>query len=341
MKTTMKKILLSAALMTPLFAPFATHASDPNTLLNASYDVSREFYKDYNTLFQQHWKEKTGKDVTVNQSHGGSSKQARAVADGLEADVVTLNQATDLDFLAKQKLIAQDWAKQFPNGASPNTSISVFLVRKGNPKNIHDWSDLVRPDVRVVIPNPKISGNGRYAYLAAWGYVLKKGGSEQDAIDFETKLFKNVPVLDSGGRGATTTFVERGIGDVLVTFESEASQISKELSDAGFDVVYPSISIVAENPVAVVDRVVKKHGTREVATEYLNYLYSDEAQELAAKNYLRPRSPKALAAYANTFKQIPTFTVDEVFGGWTNAQKVHFNDGGKFDQIITAAGKSN
>jgi sulfate transport system substrate-binding protein len=324
-----------------LAALFATTASAETTLLNASYDVTREFYKDYNVLFQNYWKQKTGQDVTVKQSHGGSSKQARAVADGLEADVVTMNQSIDIDFLAEKKLVAADWAKRLPNNSAPTTSTIVFLVREGNPKRIKDWDDLVKPGIRVIIPNPKTSGNGRYTYLAAWTYALKHGGNEAKAIDFETQLFKNVPVLDTGGRGATTTFAQRGIGDVLVTFESEVISINKELEGEGkVDVVYPSLSLLAENPVAVVDRVVDRRKTRAEATAYLEYLYSDEAQALAAKHYLRPRSAKILAQNAASFKAIPLFTVDEVFGSLKAAQKTHFDDGGQFDKIFSAIGKN-
>lgn len=304
------------------------------SLLNVSYDVTREFYKDYNPAFTAFWKKKTGETVTINQSHGGSSKQARAVLDGLEADVITMNQANDIDLLAERgRLIPRDWEKRFPHNSAPYTSTTVFLVRKGNPRNIHDWDDLVKPDIAVVIPNPKLSGNGRYSYLAAWGYVIKRGGNEQDAKDFVGRLFRNVPVLDGGGRAATTTFVQRGIGDVLLTFENEAFLTRKELGDDKFDVVYPSISILAENPVSVVDKVVDKRGTRKLAMAYLEYLYSEEGQELAARHYFRPRDAGILAHHQATFKKLDLFTIGEVFGGWKEAQTVHFNDGGLFDQI--------
>ena len=304
------------------------------TLLNVSYDVTREFYKDYNPAFAAYWKSRTGKTVTINQSHGGSSKQARSVVDGLQADVITMNQANDIDILAERgKLIPADWARRLPHNSAPYTSTTVFMVRKGNPKFIRDWDDLVKPGVSVIIPNPKTSGNGRYSYLAAWGYVVRKGGNEQSARDFVGKLFGNVPVLDAGGRGATTTFVQRGIGDVLLTFENEVFLIEKELGGESFEVVYPSASVLAENPVSIVDKVVDKRGTRKVATAYLEYLYSEEGQELAARHYFRPRDAKVLARHQATFKKLALFTVGDVFGGWKKAQAVHFNDGGLFDQI--------
>ena len=306
------------------------------TLLNVSYDVTREFYKDYNPAFAAYWKARTGETVTINQSHGGSSKQARSVVDGLQADVITMNQANDIDLLAERgRLIPADWAKRFPNNSAPYTSTTVFMVRKGNPKRIHDWDDLVKPGVSVVIPNPKTSGNGRYSYLAAWGYVVRKGGNDQSARGFVGKLFGNVPVLDAGGRAATTTFVQRGIGDVLLTFENEVFLIEKELGNKAFEVVYPSVSILAENPVSVVDKVVEKRGTGKLATAYLEYLYSEEGQELAARHYFRPRAPEVLARHRETFKKLDVFTIDEVFGGWKKAQATHFNDGGLFDQIYS------
>lgn len=309
-------------------------ASADVVLLNVSYDVTREFYRQFNPAFIAYWKGKTGETVNINQSHGGSSKQARSVVDGLDADVVTMNQANDIDLLAERgRLLSADWAKRFPHHSAPYTSTTVFLVRKGNPKQIRDWDDLVRPGVAVVIPNPKTSGNGRYSYLAAWGYVVKKGGSEQQAREFVARLFRNVPVLDTGGRGATTTFVQRGIGDALLTFENEVFLTRKELGGDAFDVVYPSISIEAENPVSIVDKVVDKRGTRKVATAYLEHLYSEEGQELAARNFFRPRDARILARNDATFRKIDLFTVDEVFGGWKQAQAVHFSDGGLFDQI--------
>ncbi len=304
------------------------------TLLNVSYDVTREFYKDFNPAFSKFWKQKTGESVTINQSHGGSSKQARAVADGLQADIISMNQSNDIDILFERgKLIPADWQKRLPNASSPTTSTTVFLVRKGNPKNIKDWDDLIKSGVGVVIPNPKTSGNGRYSYLAAWGAVIKKGGDEAKARDFVARLFKNVPVLDAGGRGATTTFIQRGIGDVLLTFENEVFLINKELGNNNFDVVYPSSSILAENPIALVDKVVDKRKTRQIAQAYLEFHYSPEGQEIAARHYLRPRSAEVLAAHKDDFRQLQLFTVDETFGGWQKAQKTHFADGGIFDQI--------
>jgi len=305
------------------------------TLLNASYDVAREFYKDYNAAFIAHYKKTTGKDVKIDQAHGGSSAQARAVNDGLDADVVTMNTTTDIEFLASTGVVAKDWAKRFPGNASPTTSTMLFLVRNGNPKNIKDWDDLVKPGVQVIVVNPKTGGNGRMAYLAAWGYVRKKGGTDAQAAAFVGKLFKNVPVLAKGGRDATTIFLQRNIGDVLVTFESEVVSVDREFGAGKVDAVHPSISIVAENPVAVVERTVAKKGSGELAKAYLDYLYSDEAQEIAAKHALRPRSPALLKKYANTFKPIQLFTVSDYFGSLSEAQKVHFNDGGQFDKIYT------
>jgi sulfate transport system substrate-binding protein len=289
-------------------------------------------FKDINPAFAAEWKKSTGETITVNQSHGGSSKQARSVADGLQASVVTMNQANDIDLLAERGLVSADWPKRFPNNAAPFYSTMVYLVRKGNPKGIKDWSDLTKPDVKVIIPNPKTSGNGRYTYLAGWGSVVKKGGNEIQAREFVTKLFRNVPILDAGGRAATTTFTQREIGDVLVTFENEVQLVRKEFGD-NFDVVYPSVSILAESPVAVVDKVVDKIGTRKQATAYLQFLYSEAGQDIAARHYLRPRSTAAAKKYAATFKPISLFTVDEIFGGWKAAQKKHFDDGGEFDKI--------
>ena len=309
------------------------------TLLNVSYDVSREFYKDYNALFAAHWKKTTGEDVTLNQSHGGSSKQARSVVDGLEADVLTMNQANDIDVLFdRAKMIPADWAKRLPDNAAPTTSTSVILVKKGNPKQIRDWDDLGRKGISVVIPNPKTSGNGRYTYLAAWGAALKKGVNPSAAQALVGRIFANVPVFDGGGRAATTTFAQRGIGDALATFESEVPLITREFG-ANFEVVYPGWSILAENPVTVVDKVVDKKGTRKLAEAYLKYLWSDEGQELAAKHHLRPRSAKVLAKYAKDFPKLQLFTVDELFGGWKKAQKDHFDDGALYDQIIALVKK--
>lgn len=304
-------------------------------ILNASYDVSREFYKNYNPLFVKYWKQKTGDDLTINQSHGGSSKQARAVVDGLEADVVTMNQSIDVDVLAEKQLIPADWAKRFPNGSAPFSSTLVFLVRKGNPKGIKGWDDLAKPGVAAIIANPKTSGNGRYAYLAAWGSVVKQGGRPEQAKDLVARIFANVPVLETGGRAATTTFVQREIGDVLVTFENEVGLIRQEYSADKFDLVYPPVSIVADLPVSMVDKVADKRGTRKVAEAYLQYLYSPEAQELAAQFELRPRDAKIAKKYAKTLPPLKLFTVEEVFGSLKQAQAEHFKDGGVFDQFYT------
>ena len=305
------------------------------TLLNGSYDVAREFYKDYNAAFIAHTKKVSGKDVKIDQSHAGSSAIARSVADGLDADVVTMNTSTDVDYLASVGVVAKDWAKRFPGNASPTTSTMLFLVRNGNPKRIKDWDDLIKPGIQVIVVNPKTGGNGRYAYLAAWGYAKKKGGTDAQAAEFVSKLYKNVPVLGKGGRDATTVFLQRNIGDVLITFESEVLSVNKEFGEGKVDAIYPSISIVAENPVAVVERTVAKKGTAELAKAYLDYLYSEEGQEIAARHALRPRSPAVLKKYADTFKPLQLFTVQEMFGSLGEAQKIHFNDGGQFDKIYT------
>ncbi len=306
------------------------------TLLNVSYDVSREFYKDINTAFVADQARKNpGRVVKVDQSHAGSSAQARAVADGLEADVVTMNTTTDIEFLAEKGLVAKDWAKRFPNEASPTTSTMLFLVRQGNPKGIKDWDDLIKPGVQVVVVNPKTGGNGRMAYLAAWSYVRKKGGTDAQATEFLKKLYANVPVLARGGRDATGTFLQRNIGDVLITFESEVVSVDREFGAGKVDVVVPSVSIVAENPVAVVERTTTKKDTTELATAYLNFLYSEEGQEIAAKHALRPRSAAVLRKYAAQFKPLTLVPVSEFFGSLAQAQKVHFNDGGEFDKIYT------
>jgi sulfate/thiosulfate-binding protein len=304
------------------------------TLLNASYDPTRELYQDFNTAFAKQWKAKTGDNVTVKQSHGGSGKQARTVIDGLEADVVTLALAYDIDAIAERGLINAQWQKRLTHNSSPYTSTIVFLVRKGNPKGIKDWGDLVKPGIAVITPNPKTSGGARWNYLAAWGYALKQpGGTEASAKEFVGKLFKNVPVLDSGARGATTTFVERGIGDVLLAWENEALLAIKELGPDKVEIVSPSISILAEPPVALVDKVADRRGTRKVAEAYLQYLYSDEGQEIAAKNYYRPTAPKTLTKYAAQYPKVKLFTIDDVTGNWAKTQKTHFADGGLFDQI--------
>ena len=327
-----KKIIIAAALSA--FALLQTAQAADITLLNVSYDPTRELYQDVNTAFAKEWKGKTGDNVKIKQSHGGSGKQARAVIDGLEADVVTLALAYDIDALAEHKLLAADWQKRLTHNSSPYTSTIVFLVRKGNPKGIKDWNDLIKPGVSVITPNPKTSGGARWNHLAAWGYALRQpGGNEAKAKDFLGKLYKNVPVLDSGARGATTTFVERGIGDVLIAWENEAYLAVKELGPTKFDIITPSVSILAEPPVAVVDKFADKHGTRKVAEAYLNYLYTDEAQDIIAKNYYRPATDKAAKKYASQFAKVKLFTIEQVAGGWTAAQKVHFADGGIFDQI--------
>ncbi|PKO35086.1 MAG: sulfate ABC transporter substrate-binding protein [Betaproteobacteria bacterium HGW-Betaproteobacteria-7] len=306
-------------------------------LLNVSYDVARDVYKDYNPLFQKHWKAKTGESLELKQSHAGSSKQVRAVADGLEADVVTMNQVNDIEFLVEKGLVAKDWAKKFPNSASPYTSAMVLIVRKGNPKNLKDWADLAAPGVQVIMPHPKNTGNGRNTYLSAWAWALKQpGGNDQKAQEFLGKLLKNAPLFAAGGRDATTTFMQRRIGDVLITFESEAEMIAKEFGKGEFEVVLPSLTMQTEFPVALVDKVVDKKGTRKQATAYLEYLWSKEGQENAALNYLRPRDPEILKKYAHFFPPVKTFTVDEVFGGASKAFVTHFKDGGSFDKVYVA-----
>ncbi|QSA99179.1 sulfate ABC transporter substrate-binding protein [Methylococcus sp. EFPC2] len=325
--------MLGAVLSALLFNAASVQAADVK-LLNVSYDPTREFYQEYNELFAKHWKQKTGKSLEVQQSHGGSGKQARAVVDGLDADVVTLALSYDVDQLSsKAKLIPEDWQKRLPNNSAPYTSTMVFLVRKGNPLKIKDWDDLVKPGVSVVTPNPKTSGGARWNYLAAWGYALKKLGNEAAAKDFVKKLYKNTAVLDTGARGSTVSFAEREIGDVLITWENEAYLTLKEFGEDKYELVAPSLSILAEPPVAWVDDVVRKHGTEDAAKEYLTYLYSKEGQELAAKHHYRPRDPEVAAKHAKDFKQLNLFTIDEVFGGWTKAQQAHFADGGVFDQI--------
>ena len=306
-----------------------------STILNVSYDPTRELYQEFNAAFAKHWQSKTGEKITIRQSHGGSSKQARAVIDGLEADVVTLALAYDIDAIAaKAKLIPKNWQSRLPHNSSPYTSTIVFLVRKGNPKKIKDWDDLIKPGVSVITPNPKTSGGARWNYLAAWGYALKKsGGDETKARDFVARLYKNVPVLDSGARGSTTTFIERGIGDVLINWENEILLAGGEGGKDKFEIVAPSISILTEPPVSIVDTVAKKHGTQVVAQAYLEYLYSEEGQEIAAKNHYRPRLAPVAVKYGKQFPKVRLFTIDEVFGGWQKAQKTHFEDGGVFDQL--------
>ncbi len=324
-------LLLAGALVTPLLG----QAPKPVTLLNVSYDPTRELYEDFNEKFAAYWKGKTGQDVTVRQSHGGSGKQARSVIDGLEADVVTLALAYDIDQIAeKGRLLPDDWQARLPNNSSPYTSTIVFLVRKGNQKGIKDWGDLVKPGVSVITPNPKTSGGARWNYLAAWAWALRQpGGNEARAKDFVTKLYKNVPVLDAGARGSTTTFVERGIGDVLLAWENEALLAIKELGPGKFEIVAPTLSVLAEPPVAVVDRVAGKHGTKDVARAYLEYLYSEAGQEIAAQHFYRPRLASVASKYQSQFPKLTLFTVDEVFGGWKKAQAAHFADGASFDQI--------
>jgi sulfate/thiosulfate transport system substrate-binding protein len=324
-KSVFTALSLSLAVAVPSFAANVT-------LLNVSYDPTREFYSDFNKSFAAHWKTKTGDTVTIKQSHGGSGKQARAIIDGLEADVTTLALAYDIDAIQEKGLIKPGWQKELPHNSSPYTSTIVFLVRKGNPKGIKDWSDLIKPGVKVITPNPKTSGGARWNYLAAWAYALhQKGGNEAKAKEFVAKLFKNVPVLDSGARGSTNTFVQRGLGDVLLAWENEAFLAINELGPDKFDIITPSESILAEPPVTVVDKVVDKKGTRKVAEAYLNYLYSTEGQKLAAKHYYRPIDKKIPTKLA----KVKLYTIEKAFGGWQKAQKTHFADGGTFDQIYS------
>ena len=329
MKQTISNTLFSLALL------LVANVQAEVTLLNVSYDPTRELYQEYNTAFAKHWAEKGGDTVTVNQSHGGSGKQARAVIDGLEADVVTLALASDIDAIAeKSGLLSKDWQSAYPNNSAPYTSTIVLLVRKGNPKAIKDWDDLIRTDVSVISPNPKTSGGARWNYLAAWAYAKHKLGSDAAAQDFVKKLFRNVAVLDTGARGATTTFVERGIGDVLVAWENEAYLAVKELSPDQFEIIVPSLSILAEPPVAVVSKVADRHGALKLAQAYIEYLYSKEGQEIAGRNFYRPRDGEVAAKFAGVFKDTQFVTVDEEFGGWKKAQATHFADGASFDQIF-------
>jgi sulfate/thiosulfate transport system substrate-binding protein len=326
---------LALSLAAPSEPARAATAAPPKEvkLLNVSYDPTRELYQDFNTAFARYWKAKTGQVVTIEQSHGGSGKQARSVIDGLEADVVTLALAYDIDAIAAAGMLPANWQARLPNNSTPYTSTVVFLVRKGNPKQIHDWDDLLRPGVQIVTPNPKTSGGARWNYLAAWGYAMKKYGQEAKARDFVTRLYRQVPVLDTGSRGATVTFVERGIGDVSIAWENEAYLAINQLGKGKFEIVTPGVSVLAEPPVAVVDKMAAKHHTTEVAQAYLQYLYSPEGQEIAARNFYRPRDAAVAAKHPGLFPHIQTFTVDEMFGGWTKAQKVHFADGALFDQI--------
>ena len=332
-----RKVLAFACLATGALS--ASVASAEVTLLNVSYDPTRELYQDFNAAFAKYWKATTGETVSIKQSHGGSGKQARAVIDGLQADVVTLALAYDVDALyERDKLIPKDWQKRLPYNSAPYTSTIVFLVRKGNPKQIKDWDDLVKPGISVITPNPKTSGGARWNYLAAWGYALKKSSNDEaKAKDFVSRLYKNVPVLDSGARGSTTTFVERGIGDVLIAWENEAFLSVKELGSDKVEIVVPSFSILAEPPVSIVDKVVDKHGTRKVAQAYLDYLYTPEGQDIAGRHFYRPRLDSVVAKYARQFPRINLFTIDAMFGGWQKAQATHFADGGVFDQIYLAA----
>jgi len=334
--TTARTIFRSAATLA-LAAAAGLAAAKDITLLNVSYDPTRELYQEYNAAFAKHWLAKTGDKLSVKQSHGGSGKQARSVIDGIEADVTTLALAYDIDEIAERaKLLPADWQKRLKHNSSPYTSTYIFLVRKGNPKGIKDWGDLVKPGVSIITANPKTSGGARWGYLAAYGYALKQpGGNDTKAKDFVAKLFSNVPVLDSGARGSTVTFAERGIGDVLLAWENEAHLSLKEFGADKFDIVYPPTSILAEPPVTVVDKVVDKRGTRVVATAYLEYLYSPEGQDIAARNFYRPIDATVAAKYAKNFPKIALFTIDDTFGGWAKAQKTHFADGGVFDQIYT------
>ena len=333
----MKKLFSASILAAGLALGSIAHAATPPPLLNVSYDVMRDFYKDYNAAFQKHWQAEGGEPLQINMSHGGSSKQARAVIDGLPADVITMNMATDINALADNgQLVPQNWVTRLPDNSAPFTSATVFIVRKGNPKALKDWPDLLKDGVQVIVPNPKTSGNGRYTFLSAWGYVLKNGGDETKAKDFVAKLFKQAPVLDTGGRAATTTFMTNQIGDVLVTFENEAEMIAREFGRDQFEVIYPSVSAEAEPPVSVVDKVVDKKGTRATAEAYLKYLWSPEGQEIAAKNYLRPRDQAILAKYNDRFPKVDFLSVEKTFGDWRDVQKKYFNDGGVFDQIYNA-----
>jgi sulfate transport system substrate-binding protein len=334
MKSIYKKLGLAVSVLS-LITPIITKAADIS-LLNVSYDPTREFYQDYNEAFAKYWKAKTGDNVKVQASHGGSGKQARAIIDGLEADVATLALSYDVDQLyEKGKLIPSDWQTRFTHNSSPYTSTIVFLVRKGNPKNIKDWNDIIKPGVSVITPNPKTSGGARWNYLAAWAYALEHNNNDETkAKEFVTKLYKNVPILDSGARGSTTTFVERGIGDVLLTWENEAFLAKKELGPDKVEIIVPSLSILAEPPVTLVDKYADKHGTRNVAEAYLGYLYTVEGQEIAAKNYYRPILDSVAKKYASQFPKINLVKIDNVFGGWKKAQKTHFSDGGVFDEII-------
>ena len=339
-RATVRIVHVALAVLAASAALTATAVAADVTLLNVSYDPTRELYQDFDKAFATYWKAKSGDTVTVRQSHGGSGKQARSVIDGIDADVVTLALAYDIDALAERKLVAVDWRSRLPEHGTPYTSTIVFLVRKGNPKAIRDWDDVAKPGTSVIVSNPKTSGGARWAYLAAYGYALRQSrGDDAKARDFITRVYRNVPVLDSGARGATVTFAERGVGDVLLAWENEAALARKEFGNDRFDVVYPPTSILAEPPVAVVDRVVDKRGTRKVAEAYLQYLYGDEGQEIAARNFYRPRSAAVAARHAAQFPKLTLFTIDDVFGGWAKAQQTHFADGGVFDRIYQPSAK--
>ncbi|SAK66029.1 sulfate-binding protein [Caballeronia catudaia] len=327
------KLVIAVALSIASASASVAHAD--TTLLNVSYDVTRELYKDIDAAFVADFKKKTGETVAVRQSHGASSAQALSVTQGLQADVVTMNQPNDIDLLAERgQLVPANWRSRLPDASAPYTTTMVFLVHKGNPKQIKDWNDLARSGVQVVIANPKTSGNGRYTYLAAWGYKKQQGASDAQAQDFEKAIFRNVPVLDTGGRGATTTFTQRGIGDVLVTFENEVGLMSAGPGAKDFEAVYPSVNLLAEPPVSIVDKVVDKRGTRKEAQAYLDFLYTPAAQEIIAQHHLRPRNADVLAKHAGEFRPLKTFTVEQMFGSWQQAQKTHFADGGTFDQVV-------
>jgi sulfate/thiosulfate transport system substrate-binding protein len=333
---TTPRLLSRTLLAVTLAGAAAVSFAKDITLLNVSYDPTRELYQDIDAAFPKYWKAKTGEDLKINASHGGSGAQSRAVQDGLDADVVTLALASDIDAIANRGLLAKDWQKKFKDNSTPYTSTIVFLVRKGNPKGIHEWADIARPGVGVVVPNPKTSGGARWAYLAAFGWALKQpGATDATARDYIRKVYENVPVLDSGARGSTVTFAQRGVGDVLLAWENEAYLSLKEFGADKFDVVYPAASILAEPPVAIVDKVVDRKGTRAVAQAYLEYLYTPEAQEIEARNYYRPIDPAVAAKYAAKFPKLKLFSIDDTFGGWTKAQATHFADGGVFDQIYS------
>ncbi|RYF77069.1 MAG: sulfate ABC transporter substrate-binding protein [Comamonadaceae bacterium] len=334
------KLSLGAGLAATLALTAAPSFAQSVTLLNVSYDPTRELYVDFNQAFAKHWKGKTGQDVTIKQSHGGSGKQARSIIDGIDADVATLALAGDTDALVSHGgLVRPDWQARLPHNSAPYTSTIVFLVKKGNPKGLRDWDDLVKPGVQVITPNPKTSGGARWNYLAAWEFAKRKYGGDEKARDFVGNLFRNVPVLDTGARGSTITFVQRGVGDVLLAWENEAHLALKEFGPDKFEIVAPSLSILAEPTVAVVDKVVDKKGTRTVAQEYLKYLYSDEGQDIVGRNHYRPTGDKAKLKYERQFPKIELFTIDQAFGGWAKADKIHFADGGSFDQIYTSKQK--